>query len=60
MEKQKRVVLKAREKEAIDCSSEIFWSFYLMFHVYFKFNNPTTPKINFVLTEMRQKHPNHT
>jgi hypothetical protein len=26
MEKQKITVLKAREKQAIDCSNEIFWS----------------------------------
>jgi hypothetical protein len=37
MEKQKRTVLKAREKQAIDYSNEIFWSFYLMLHVFFKF-----------------------
>jgi hypothetical protein len=33
--KQKRTVLKATEKQAIDCSNEIFWSFYLMLHVFF-------------------------
>jgi hypothetical protein len=28
MEKQKITVLKAREKQAIDCYNEIFWSLY--------------------------------
>jgi hypothetical protein len=37
MEKQKRTVFKAREEQAIDCSNEIFWFFYLMLHVFFKF-----------------------
>jgi hypothetical protein len=32
MEKQKRTVRKARETQAIDCSNEIFWFFYLMLH----------------------------
>jgi hypothetical protein len=36
MEKQKKTVLKARQKQAIDCTNEIFWSFYLL-HVFFKF-----------------------
>jgi hypothetical protein len=40
MEKQKRTVLKAREKQAIDCFSEIFWSFYSMLHALFKFKQP--------------------
>jgi hypothetical protein len=35
MEKQKGTVLKAREKQAINCSNEIFWYFYLIFHVFF-------------------------
>jgi hypothetical protein len=53
MEKQKGTVLKAREKQAINCSNEIFWYFYLIFHVFFfKFNNPTTAKLNFDLTEI--------
>jgi hypothetical protein len=30
IEKQMRTVLKAREKQATDCSDEIFWSLYLM------------------------------
>jgi hypothetical protein len=37
MEKQKRTVVKAREKQPIDCCNEIFWFFYLMLHVFFKF-----------------------
>jgi hypothetical protein len=41
MEKQ-RTVLKAREKQAIERCNEIIWSFYLMLHVFFKFNNPTS------------------
>jgi hypothetical protein len=40
MQKQRRTVLKAREKQAIDCSNEIFWSFYLMLDVFFKFKQP--------------------
>jgi hypothetical protein len=43
MQKQRRTVLKAREKQAIDCSNVIFWSFYLMFHVFFKFKQPHNP-----------------
>jgi hypothetical protein len=35
IKKQKRTVLKAKEWQAIDCSNEIFWSFYLMLHVFF-------------------------
>jgi hypothetical protein len=42
MEKQKRTVRKAREKQAIDCSNEIFWSFYLMLHILFKFKQPNS------------------
>jgi hypothetical protein len=30
IEKQMRTVLKAREKQATDCSDEIFWSLYLI------------------------------
>jgi hypothetical protein len=48
MEKRKRRVLKAREKQAIDCCNEIFWSFYIFINL----NDPTTTKINFDLTEI--------
>jgi hypothetical protein len=47
MEKQKGTVLKAREKQAINCSNEIFWYFYLMFHVFFKFKQPNNSQNKF-------------
>jgi hypothetical protein len=52
MEKQKRTVLKARKKPAVDCSNEIFWSFYLMCISFLNLNNATTAKINFDPTEI--------
>jgi hypothetical protein len=48
MEKRKRIVLKAREKQAIDYCNEIIWSLYTFINL----NNPTTIKINFDLTEI--------
>jgi hypothetical protein len=47
VEKQKITVLKAREKQAIDCSNEIFWPFYLMFHIFFKFKQPNNSQNQF-------------
>jgi hypothetical protein len=47
MGKQKRTVFKAREEQAIDCSNEIFWFFYLMLHVFFKFNQPNNSQNKF-------------
>jgi hypothetical protein len=41
-EKPKGTVLKAREKQATDCSNEIFWSFYSVLHVFLKFKRPNT------------------
>jgi hypothetical protein len=35
MEIQKRTVLKVRENQAVDGSNEIFWSLYLIMHVFF-------------------------
>jgi hypothetical protein len=47
-----RTVFKAREKQATDRSNESFWSFYLMLHVFLKFKQPTTVRINFDLTKI--------
>jgi hypothetical protein len=41
--KQRRTVLKVREKQAIDCSNKIFWYFYLMLHIFFKCKQPHNP-----------------
>jgi hypothetical protein len=49
MEKQKRT---ARKKQAIDCSNEIFGSFYLMCISFLNLNNAATAKINFDPTEI--------
>jgi hypothetical protein len=46
MEKKEQY-FKARKKRAIDCSSEIFWSFYLMLHVFFKFKQPNNSQNKF-------------
>jgi hypothetical protein len=43
MEKQKRTLVKAREKEAIDYSNEI----YLMLHVFFRFKQPNNSQNKF-------------
>jgi hypothetical protein len=40
-------VLEAREKQAIDCFNEIFWSFYLMLHLFFKFKQPNNSQNKF-------------
>jgi hypothetical protein len=50
MEKQQRTVVKARKREAIDYSNEIFWFFYLMLHVFFRFKQPNTqPKFDRII-----------
>jgi hypothetical protein len=45
MEKPKGTVLKAREKQATDCSNEIFWFFYSVLHVFLKFKQPNNSQI---------------
>jgi hypothetical protein len=47
MEKQKKTVVKAREKKAIDYSNEVFWVFYLMLHVFFRFKQPKNSQNKF-------------
>jgi hypothetical protein len=47
MKKRKKIVVKAREKKAIDYSNEVFWFFYSMLRVFFTFKQPKNSQNKF-------------